>query len=101
MLSRRSQLLEDEAKAVCGLTKDNFPEAKPATLMQLLQELHSLQEDVVFQADMTHCIQAAAGQSRYCASAVASVDCHELRGLLSGSLFLHLIQWRGCMQVDT
>jgi len=74
VLSRRSQLLEDEAQAVCGLTKDKFPEAKPATLMQLLQKLHSLQEDVVFQADMTHCIQAAASQSRYCASSVASVE---------------------------
>ena len=35
MLTRRSQLLEDEAKAVCGLTKDQFPEARPAIFMQL------------------------------------------------------------------
>ncbi|DBA82014.1 TPA: hypothetical protein ACH3X1_007713 [Trebouxia sp. C0004] len=62
---RRSQLLEDEAKAVSSLTKDKFPEAKPAILMQLLQKLHSLQEDVMFQADMTHCIQAAASHSRW------------------------------------
>ena len=101
MLSRRSQLLEGEAKAVCGLTKDQFPEAKPAILMQLLQKLHSLQEDAVFQADMTHCVQAAASQSRYCASRVASVECHELRCMLSGSLFLHLSQSPVCMQVDT
>lgn len=101
MLSRRSQLLEGEAKAVCGLTKDQFPEAKPAILMQLLQKLHSLQEDAVFQADMTHCIQAAASQSRYCVSRVASVECHELRCMLSGSLFLYLSQSPVCMQVDT
>lgn len=100
-MSRRSQLLEDEAKAVCGLTKDRFPKAKPAILMQLLQQLHSLQEDVVFQADMSHCMQAAASQSRYCASSVTSVECHELRCMLSGSLFLHPTLWPGCMQVDT
>jgi hypothetical protein len=101
MLTRRSQLLEDEAKAVCGLTKDQFPEARPAIFMQLLQKLHSLQEDVVFQADMTHCIQAVASQSRYCASSVTSVERCELRCMLSGSLFLHLTQCPGCMQVDT
>lgn len=62
---RRCKLLEDEAAAVHSLTLDKYPEAQREVLMQLLQELRPIQEDVLFQADMTECIQSAAKHSRF------------------------------------
>ena len=62
-LTRRCKLLKDE-EAICALTPDRFPQAKPKVLLRVLHELHIVQEKAVFQADMSTCISSVAKDTR-------------------------------------
>ena len=62
--TRRLQLLEDEAAAIHGLTSDDWPLADPVKLNRVVQQLHSVQQDMTFQANMSTGIQMAATTSR-------------------------------------
>ena len=62
--SKRSQVLEDEAEAVTSLHGDRWPLAHPAKLKQVLQQLHLVQQDMMFHANMSEGVQMAATASR-------------------------------------
>lgn len=62
---RRCNLLQAETVAVAGLHSDMWPLAQPDLLRQVLQRLHAVQQDMVFQAQMSKSIQVAARTSRY------------------------------------
>lgn len=63
--TRRSHLMQAEEEAVAALHSDKWPLAQPELLKQVLQQLHVVQQDMTFHAEMNVGIQVAARTSRW------------------------------------
>ena len=62
---RRDFLKSEDARALGSLTQDRFPQAQPEVLIQVIERLHVLQENMLFQAAMASSVQDAVDGSRY------------------------------------
>ena len=58
------ELARRDQKALAAMTAEHFPRGQPEKLMQVIQELRTLEQDIDFQAAMSHNIHAVGQQTR-------------------------------------
>ena len=93
------ELARRDQKTLAAMTAENFPRGQPEKLMQIVEELRTLEQDIDFQAAMSHNIHALRQQTRsdmtanYVRQGVAALGvcckCHECVFRLAAANFAY------------